>query len=83
MWSTHPEEDNVNEPWLELREQMVELQTQLAFQEDTLRALDDVVTGQQRRLDRLSQLSERLERQFAELLNRMDEDSGDQRPPHY
>lgn len=73
----------MNESLRELRDQMVELQTQLAFQEDALSALDAVVTGQQRQLDRLEQLGERLERQFSELLSRIDEMPRNERPPHY
>ena len=67
----------------ELREQMIELQTQLSFQEDTLRALDQAVTSQQQQLDRLAQLNTRLERQFGELLERVDERPDNQPPPHY
>jgi SlyX protein len=73
----------VSENWQEVREQMVELQTQLAFQEETLRALDNVVTRQQQQLDRIAQLSERLAQQFGELALRLDDAGGDQRPPHY
>jgi SlyX protein len=73
----------MSEALTELREQVVELQTQLAFQEDMLRALDAVVTDQQQRLDRLGQLGERLERQFGELLNRQEGPHGDEPPPHY
>lgn len=73
----------MSEPWQELRAQLVELQTQLAFQEDTLAALDAVVAQQQRQLDRLGQLGERLERQFGELLARIEEERGDSPPPHY
>jgi len=73
----------MNEPWQELHEQMVEMQTQLSFQEDTLRALDAAVTHQQQQLDRLAQLSGRLERQFRELLGRLDDRPEQQKPPHY
>lgn len=73
----------MNDSGAELREQLVELQTQLAFQEDALRALDAVVTDQQQRLDRLTQLSARLERQFGELVARGDEPADEAPPPHY
>jgi SlyX protein len=67
----------------ELSEQLVELQTQLAFQEDTLQALDAVVTRQQQQLDRLSELTGHLQRQFADLLGELEQQSPQQRPPHY
>ena len=61
----------------------MELQTQLAFQEDTLHALDAVVTRQQQQLDRLGELVERLQRQHAELQGELAQQGPDQRPPHY
>jgi len=73
----------MSEPIDELRAQMIELQTQMAFQEDTLRALDAAVTDQQQQLQRLEQLGARLERQFREMLERLDERPEQQRPPHY
>jgi SlyX protein len=69
--------------WRELNAQLVELQTQLAFQEDTLQALDDVVTRQQHSIDRLLQLQQRFERQLAELGGTGEGAPADQRPPHY
>lgn len=70
--------------WRELSAQLVELQTQLAFQEDALQALDDVVTRQQQSIDRLLLLQQRLERQLAELSDGADEaPPADERPPHY
>lgn len=70
--------------WRELSAQLVELQTQLAFQEDALQALDAVVTRQQQSIDRLLLLQQRLERQLAELSGGIDEaPPADERPPHY
>jgi SlyX protein len=70
--------------WRELSAQLVELQTQLAFQEDALQALDDVVTSQQQSIDRLLLSQQRLERQLAELGGGTDEaPPADERPPHY
>jgi SlyX protein len=69
--------------WRELNAQLVELQTQLAFQEDTLQALDDVVTRQQQSIDRLLQLQQRLEGQLVDLAGTAESAPVDQRPPHY
>jgi SlyX protein len=69
--------------WRELNTQLVELQTQLAFQEDALQALDDVVTRQQQSIDRLLQLHERLEQQLTELAGTAEPAAADERPPHY
>jgi SlyX protein len=71
------------EQWRELTAQLVDLQTQLAFQEDTLQALDNVITSQQQSLDRLTQSQQRLERQLAELSGTAEVPPNDQRPPHY
>lgn len=71
------------EKWNELSMQMVELQTQLAFQEDALLALDHVITSQQQSIDRLLQFQQRLERQIAEMNEGADQPLTDERPPHY
>lgn len=73
----------MTEPWHELRAQLIELQTQLAFQEDALQTLDDVVAAQQLRLDKMEQTNTRLELQLAELITWLDEQRDDQPPPHY
>lgn len=65
-----------------LREQLIELQTQLAFQEDNLNALDDVVAAQQRRIDDLEQLCSRLVRQLDQMADE-GADLGVETPPHY
>ena len=73
----------MNEPLQELQAQLVELQTQLAFQEDTLQALDRVVTAQQQQMDKLLGINSRLEQQVSELAGWVDEQREDERPPHY
>ena len=71
------------EQWRELNAQLVELQTQLTFQEDVLQALDTVVTRQQQSIDRLLQLQQRFERQLVELAGTGEPAPEDERPPHY
>ncbi len=73
----------MNEQLSELRAQLVELQTQLAFQEDALQALDRVVTAQQQQMDKLLNTNSRLEMQLSELSSWVDEQREDERPPHY
>jgi SlyX protein len=73
----------MNEAWRDLSAQVVELQTQLAFQEDALQMLDNVVTSQQQSIDRLTKLQQQLERQLAALTSGTDVLPGEQRPPHY
>lgn len=68
----------------QLQQQLVELQTQVAFQEDVIRALDDVVIAQQQRLDQLEQSNQRVERQLAEMLAWLEAQSpAEAPPPHY
>ena len=62
---------------------LTELEIKLAFTEDLLEKLDDVVISQQRRIDALIQELASLREQVA----RTDSNSGgsprDDRPPHY
>ncbi|MFC3608995.1 SlyX family protein [Stutzerimonas tarimensis] len=61
---------------------ITELETRLAFQDDTIQALNDVVVEQQRTLDLLSRQLELLAGRQEELLNRFEIES-DVPPPHY
>ena len=68
---------------MSLESRVVELETRQAFQDDTIQALNDVVVGQGR-------VIERLQLQMAELIKRYDEMVGqygsegeEAPPPHY
>lgn len=71
--STHPGGD--------VDSALVDLQSRLAYQEDTLQALDAVVTAQESRIARLETAVERLVRRLDELAG--PGDGGDAAPPHY
>lgn len=63
---------------------MDELETRLAFQDDTIQALNDVVSRQQLELERLQRAVELLARRQADLAASMPGDTeDDQPPPHY
>ena len=66
-----------------LESRVIELETRLAFQDDTIQALNDVVVAQ-------GQVIERLQLQMAELIKRYEEMIGqygnegeEAPPPHY
>ncbi|MET0610569.1 MAG: SlyX family protein [Pseudomonas caspiana] len=68
---------------MSLEARVTELESRLAFQDDTIQALNDVLVAQQRSLDRLQQ-------QFAAMLKRQEEMGSqfevfgeDTPPPHY
>jgi SlyX protein len=75
--------ENGVESVVELRAQLVELQTQVAFQEDALQALDRVVIGQQRQLDDMARLLQRWQQAVGELRSELDAQRRDAPPPHY
>ncbi len=68
---------------VELRAQLVELQTQLAFQEDALQTLDGVVTAQQQRIDQLQRQLERWHGLVDELRGALESQREQAPPPHY
>ena len=71
----------------DLTEDIVELQTRIQFQEDTIQKLDDVVIGQAELLDRmrqkLTELEERVEQLAFASNNPGGSASADEKPPHY
>lgn len=67
----------------ELRQQLVDLQSQLAFQEDTICALDAVVARQQQQLANLQEVWETQKSQLEQMSSQLDKGSVIERPPHY
>lgn len=67
-----------------VEEQLIELQSQLAFQEDTIQALNDVVAQQQRQIDGLRARSDLFSSQLERAMTAMEgSDVIDVPPPHY
>ena len=67
-----------------MNQRIEELETQLAFQEDTLQALNEIVTRQQSQIDTLSRDVQVLLAQLQQLSDSMQRpDSEEAPPPHY
>ena len=73
------ESDDIN--WL--KAQVVDLQSQLAFQEDTIQALNDVVTGQQQQLERLHERYRQQQIHLEHINHTLAKGADEDRPPHY
>jgi SlyX protein len=66
-----------------VEDRVTELETRLAFQDDTIQALNEVLVEQQRQLDKLSvQLGQLVER-YRELAGQYGEAGDEAPPPHY
>ncbi len=65
--------------------QVIELQTQLSFQEDLLTALNQRVAAQDRQLQQLNQAVLRLQDSARQMQQLLSEQGGDEqeKPPHY
>lgn len=64
--------------------ELTELQIKVAFQEEALEALDNVLTRQQGQVERLERELAELRDQYEALLERMPTDpAGQEEPPHY
>lgn len=63
---------------------LIDIETKLAFQEDTLRQLNDALAGQQGRLADLEVLCRQLAARIARMSDGADKGSAaDEVPPHY
>ncbi|MEJ2360203.1 MAG: SlyX family protein [Gammaproteobacteria bacterium] len=68
----------------ELEQHVTELQTQLAFQEDTIQTLNDIVTRQQAQIDKLEHEVKALLVQMQQLSDALRPSPADEAPPpHY
>jgi len=68
---------------MSLEGRVTELETRLAFQDDTIQALNDVLVTQQRALDRLQQQMAAMLKRQEELGSQFDTFEEDAPPPHY
>lgn len=65
-------------------DRLIDIETRLAFQEDAIERLSDVLYRQQELLDRLMARCDLLGTKVTELAEKLpDEMSGNEKPPHY
>jgi len=71
----------------DLTEDIVELQTRIQFQEDTIQKLDEVVIRQGDLLDglrrKIAELEDRIEQQAFDRGTTSGNSAADEKPPHY
>lgn len=68
---------------MELDSRMADLEARLAFQDDTIQALNDVLVEQQRAIDRLQAQMGMLARRQEDLQSRIGGEEDEALPPHY
>lgn len=66
-----------------LDEEVIELQTRLAWQEDTLNALSEVIARQDHAIRQLQQQVQALGGKLGGAEGNVPRDPGSERPPHY
>ncbi|MDD7805784.1 MAG: SlyX family protein [Endozoicomonas sp. (ex Botrylloides leachii)] len=67
-----------------MNDELIDLQTQISFQEETIGQLNEVVTRQQSDILQLLEAVKQLEKSYRSLLTNMKQDIGDNEvPPHY
>ena len=67
----------------DFQERLVDLQTRIAYQEDTLSQLDDVTINQAERIDRLEASLRQLYQRLDGALPNNDQSAVHEPPPHY
>ena len=68
---------------MSLEERVMELDSRLAFQDDTLLALNDVIVEQQRVVDRLQLQMAALLKRYEEVMGQYEASEEEAPPPHY
>lgn len=67
-----------------MSDEIIAMQTQLSFQEDSIQALNEVVTKQQREIDTLKKMLQLLQENLEEMTESQGEIIEDNTPPpHY
>ena len=67
----------------ELRSQLYDLQSQLAFQEDTIHTLNNIVTKQQQQIEHLNEMLTQLKAQVEATGDNRPGQLVNEKPPHY
>ena len=68
---------------MELEQRIADLEACLAFQDDTIQTLSDVLVAQQRTVDRLQAQLGLLARRQEDLQSRVEGEGDEAPPPHY
>ena len=68
---------------MELEQRIIDLEARLAFQDDTIQTLNDVLVAQQRTVERLQAQLALLARRQEDMHSRMDGEGDEAPPPHY
>ena len=69
---------------MDLETQIIDLQTRLAYQEDTISSLSETVASQDQDIAQLKNRCRFLQERFSEMKNEpQGQPSSDERPPHY
>lgn len=68
---------------MSLEERVMELESRLAFQDDTLSTLNDVIVEQQRVVDRLQLQMAALLKRYEEVMGQYEASEEEAPPPHY
>ncbi|MDG9881699.1 hypothetical protein CSV86_018750 [Pseudomonas putida CSV86] len=68
---------------MNLEERVMELESRLAFQDDTLLALNDVIVEQQRVVERLQLQMAALLKRYEEVMGQYGAGEEEAPPPHY
>ncbi|MCG2635225.1 MAG: SlyX family protein [Gammaproteobacteria bacterium] len=64
-------------------QRLAELESRIAFQEDGIQSLSDLIHQQQQQLDRLKALCDSLTQRYQTLAEEPPENPANERPPHY
>ena len=68
---------------MNIEERINDLESRLAFQDDTIQALNDVLVAQQRALERMQLQLAALAKRQQESSNQFDMEGDEAPPPHY
>ncbi len=66
-----------------MEEKIVDLETRLAFQDDTIQQLSDVIYRQQQQIDQLEKTVHQLVDKVQDLMHALPGKIVDEKPPHY
>lgn len=62
---------------------LIDLETRIAFQDDTIQQLNDCIYQQQKSIDRLDKILHALLDQVQEVMHDTAQKPGHEKPPHY